>query len=441
MADLVFVMANVGLLTDEMRHLLDARKIVIGVQAAIGELGLTTVNLFALLGDDIAMVRDALSSPPFDLDPAAADITPAQKLKRRVDQAKVLDAWEAARARAGEKRKTEAVQRSTSLPLTMASGDQVNPRCAYEGIFGTVEDECYPAMCVIERRMQEVEQGNSTAESLQDVPNLLETVADTGGVILDLDGTFKVKRGSHRVPLPADSEALRRRVRLLGVSYALSKIQNPTRVWLSTATQEVWLDHLDYVLGPRVSGMKVAAVGREIAPSWAVVLDYEWALRRNAIKMVVYEGKDFKEAMVAARRCTELRETHFVTPAIIGAVSAATTSGYGPVLSPTGYGPAPSHSAAPPPWHPYDFENKGSEKGKGKKGKGKAKGKGFDMDPSLARNTADGKPICFAYNTDRMKCKDGKNCRRVHVCRRCFGSHPFHLCKGPAGGSVQAPAA
>ena len=153
----------VAQLTDEMRHLLDARKINIEIQAAIAELGLTTVNMFALLGDDVKMVRESLAAPPFNLDPDAEGLAPALKLKKRVDQAKVLDAWEGAKARAGEKHKSEAVQRASNLPLTLACGDQVTLRRFDEAIFGKAEEASYPATCVIERRMQEVEQGNSAA--------------------------------------------------------------------------------------------------------------------------------------------------------------------------------------------------------------------------------------------------------------------------------------
>jgi hypothetical protein len=274
----------------------------------------------------------------------------------------------------------------------------------------------------------------SAAESLQEVPNTLETVGDAGGIVLDLDGSFKLKRGSHKVVLPVDSEALRRRVRLLGVSYALAKIQNPTRAWLATASQDVWLDHLDYVLGPRVWGLKFSAAGMEFTLAWSIVLEYEWSLRREAIKSVVYDGANLKDAMIAARRCTELRETHFVTPALVGAVSAATSASYGSLSRRGG----PSAGS-----HPYEPSNQGGEgKGKGRKNKGGKGGKGgkgkHTQDSSLARMTAEGKDICFAYNNPLERCAD-KKCRRAHVCRRCFGSHPMHQCQKDVVVAAPAP--
>ena len=54
--------------------------------------------------------------------------------------------------------------------------------------------------------------------------------------------------------------------------------------------------------------------------------------------------------------------------------------------------------------------------GKGKKGK----------DKSLHSKTPDGKEICFKWNSMKERCR--YNCGRVHVCMRCLGSHPLHMC-------------
>ena len=61
------------------------------------------------------------------------------------------------------------------------------------------------------------------------------------------------------------------------------------------------------------------------------------------------------------------------------------------------------------------------------KGTGKSNGKG-KFDPILPTSTPDGKQICFAYNNQHEGCPHGKACRREHVCRRCFGHIPLHMC-------------
>ena len=80
------------------------------MQVCFADLGLTTISLFALWEDDVANVRVALAPPPFNLDPTANGLDLATMLKRRITQAKVLDAWQAAKCRADEKNKAEAKQ-------------------------------------------------------------------------------------------------------------------------------------------------------------------------------------------------------------------------------------------------------------------------------------------------------------------------------------------
>ena len=91
--------------------------------------------------------------------------------------------------------------------------------------------------------------------------------------------------------------------------------------------------------------------------------------------------------------------------------------------------------ALPPP--PGDWS--GGRSGKGKKGKGKGKSKddtGAVWVPKMLRpgvgKTADGTPICFAYNLEGCKdAPDGGKCARGrHVCTRigCQHPHPAHAC-------------
>ena len=251
-------------LAEDLRFLFDQRQVDTEVQICFADLGLTTISLFALLVDDVANVRVALAAPPFDLDPTTNGLDPATMLKRRIVQAKVLDAWQAAKCRADEKNKAEAKQRTSGMPISLTQGERVSLRQSFEKAFGRMEDEGFPASWVIERRLQEVEKGNPTAEPLSDVASSAEVSADAGNIVLDADGTFKMRRSTQKVPLPNDSEELRRRVRLLGHTFTIAKLQNPNRPWLATASSEVWLEHLDYVLGPRVWGF---LPGRRRSPS------------------------------------------------------------------------------------------------------------------------------------------------------------------------------
>ena len=216
-----------------------------------------------------------------------------------------LDAWQAAKCRANEENKAEAKPRTSGMPISLTQGEHVSLRQSFEKAFGRMEDEGFPASGMIERRLQEVEQGHPTAEPLSDVASSAEASADAENIVVEADGTFKMRRLTQKVPLPNDSEELRRRVRFLWHTFTIAKLQNPNRPWLATASSEVWLEHLDYVLRSRVWGLNLGGEGRRRSPPWQVVLSYELALRREALRLVTFEGKNLREAMFEARRCTE----------------------------------------------------------------------------------------------------------------------------------------
>ena len=395
-----------NMLAGDFRFLFNQRQVDTDVQICFADLGLTTISLFALLGDDVANVRVAQAAPPFNLDPVAHGLDPATMLKRRIAEAKVLDAWQAAKCRVDEKNKAEAKQRTSGVPISLTQGEHVSLRQSFGKAFGRMDNEMFPSSGVIERRLQEVEQGNPTAEPLSDVASSADVSADAENIVLE-------------VPLPNDSEELRRRVRLLGHTFTIAKLQNPNRPWLATASSEVWLEHLDYILGPRVWGLNLGGEGRRCSPPWQVVLSYELALRREALRLVTFEGKNLRDAMFEACRCTELREVHFITPALVSNVQSLAVPGKG---SSDG-GRAALRDA---PWWPPEGYGKNENKGNGK-GNGKGGGKN-KFDPNLSTTTPDGKQICFAYNNQHERCSHGKACRREHVCRRCFEPHPLHMC-------------
>ena len=86
---------------------------------------------------------------------------------------------------------------------------------------------------------------------------------------------------------------------------------------------------MDYVLGLRVWGLNLGGEGRRPSPRWQVVLSYEVALRREALRLVTFEGKNLRDAMFEARRGTELRDVHFITPAIVSNVQSLAVPGKG----------------------------------------------------------------------------------------------------------------
>ena len=401
------VAAALGLMSPELKFVLAGKEVPNRLQAHLGRYGFKTLSTFAVMADTRADFRETLRGAPFSLDLTEGDAD--VRLQKRVNLARMIDAWETAKVRVEERARVESEQRASRLPVTVSATEHITLRRAYEAAHGRVEDKHFPADAALERRLAEVEQGDLKAESLKDMPSREESIEDPIGAVMDKDGALRLKKGIQQIALPSSSEELRRRVRMLGITYTLASLKHTNRTWLSTATPNIWLDHLDWVLGEDVHGFQVKLPnGQSRRPDWQVVLSYEHQLRKEAVRRVLYEGEDLAAALIAARRNTELKERHFVTPAIMNIALGANEE-------------KSSSSRSGPyqvPW--YNAPGKGGSKGKNRKGKDKSKSK-----DGVHAVTPDGRRICFAYNNPNERCRG--SCGFVHCCRICFGKHPMHM--------------
>ena len=126
-------------------------------------------------------------------------------------------------------------------------------------------------------------------------------------------------------------------------------------------------------------------------------------------------------ALAEARAHPSTREVHFVSPFALWASTEGGNQGRGLKRLP---------DAA--------FVNDFPRKGKGTKEKGgktskksgaikggrTSRNRGGKGKWGLARNTPDGRPICFAYNNQDEECSG--SCGMVHCCQKCFAMHPTY---------------
>ena len=255
--------------------------------------------------------------------------------------------------------------------------------------------------------------------------------------VIDASGVVRIKKGKLDVPLPTDTEGLRKRLRTWGMGFTFAKLKHPTRAWLKDAVPETISEYADYILGDTVRGL-VARNDRGEAvasPSFAQILHYDYQVRKEQAKLIG-KGSSFKDALEAASKDHSIRERHFVTPMAVSAISSGSGGGgnRGRDRSRSGTARGKRHknghggdrrdtSAGSGHW------DKGSSKGKGKgqhKGKGKGKDKGKGKGKRGHITTPDGKQICFAFNNQHEKCSG--SCDRAHVCRLCRGNHPAYEC-------------
>jgi hypothetical protein len=385
-----------------------------GLQLLFARTGFLTMNLFTAVSDSRAELRTLLAED-YGLDPAENLITPLERITRRTQAAAVIDCWEAAKRRVDEKDKLAASQVASRVPTTLPKSEHLALRKRYENDFGAVPDKGYPCPTLIEKRFQELEEGEVTADTLTEVISREDTVEDPLGAFFDTAGIVRVKRQGQKGSMPSGSEELRARIRMLGITFQLALLKHPNKPWLSTASPNLWLLHLDYILGEDVFLMKFNGM----QPPWTLILSYELQIRKLAIKYVQFEDKDLATAMREAAKNVECRERHFVSAFTCHLATASVAAAT----------PPPSFPPRPPADAWTENPKKKFKKG-GEDGKGKGKARNDARRQNMGKNrTPDGRQICFDFNNGKP-C-DG-SCGMVHCCQFCMGPHPKSTCAVPA---------
>jgi hypothetical protein len=298
--------------------------------------------------------------------------------------------------------------------MTISGSSHIILRQRYENEYGRIKDCSYPCHTMVERRLEELEQGEIVAEALSDVICVEEAIDEVAGAMLDKDGALRMVKTTKKVPLPASSEELRNRIKILGVSFQLAAYKHFSRKWLTQMKPSIWQDHLDYILGSEIYGLKVQVMNRVIEAPWLDVLHFEHQLRKSACRKMMFENYTMADSMEAVRRDSATKEMYFSTP-----VSMAASL------------PKQVQNPPNPNKRKYDkdgklIEGKG-KKGGGRGGKGGKDGKGKGTKSQFPNTkTPDGRLICFRYQ-DGL-CTAGKKCKFVHVCARCLATHPMSEC-------------
>ena len=404
-------------MNSDLLYLLEEKGVTEQDVEKLREMNITSMSRLSLLEDTRAGARQAIGKAlELDVDTAGG----------RGRLIAVMDAWECAQKRVEVQRSQDAEAKMSRLPKTLTKSSFLSLRRSAQEVFGDLSDKVAPGAALVEMVLEQVEE-----HALEAIPFTQVVCVEDGedfktGAIIDTSGVVRIRRGRSEVTMPADSEALRRKLRCWGFAFAYAKLRHPGRVWLKTVSVEIISEYCDYLLGEQVRGLEAkdqhdAVVAR---PIWALILSYEFQIRKEMAKLIL-EDEDFAAALRRAWRDPELRERHFITPLAVSAISSAPRARS---RSPRGLRTqAPSGKGA----GKGKGRNRGARKESGKGGqKGGQKGGRKGGSKDWHSMTPDGRQICYAYNNVGEACT-GK-CSRLHVCRRCFGTHPVHQCTKPA---------
>ena len=302
-------------MSSDMRFLLSEFEVPERVQLRSVDLGYKNLAMFSVLGDDRQAVRGALVSD-FGLDAAEAGLTGDQSVLVRLMSSQVLAAWVSASARAAEEAKQSADNRLLRLPNLMSRTALTALRLKFEETHGRVSDKIYPCASLLEKRMEEVEEGGITAPPLTEVISV-DAADDEQIQMSDNGSNIRIRKAPKAILAPTSTEELRQRIRTLSIAYTVVGYKHSSRLWLKTATPNVWLDYVDYILSDQVALFTLDTDGCTIKADWKTVLEYDLAMRKLVCRKIIYDGMDFKAAIEFAVKDLQCRERYFVTPTAI----------------------------------------------------------------------------------------------------------------------------
>jgi hypothetical protein len=379
--------------------------------------GYATLRLFSGLEDTRAEMRTALKDE-MGLDPATAG--------NRIIIAAIINAWEVSREQLSSEVKLRAEAKALNIQRPVGTLERAQMKKIVMDKVGKFPSSETPSADYLASKMEEVEVDEPMAGPLDEVisQDAAEASSLSANTAIQAMGSVHLVRKKIKILPPQGPEEFRLRMRTECYLHMMLAAKFTNRPWLQGIDQVQWGHYVDHFLGRKCHTLQVpgdSGALESLNPSWAIVLNYEHACRREAFRMVRDGEHTLAEAMLLVVKDAELKEISFTSPIALGSrkrawaeiprVDGKDGKGKGKTKKQRqAAAKAAAAAALPPP--PPSGEGRGARKGKGK-GKGK-----------LDRMTPDGRQLCYAYSSPEG-CQV-PDCPRVHLCRvpGCLGDHP-----------------
>ena len=395
-----FLQQNV---TSDLQYIWDDSEVSLDLQYKLAQ-HYKSLRVFISIAESTTDVRTALRTD-FQIDAAAG-------AEHRAETARVVSAWVAGKQLYEKETELQAESKVMGLPRNLQHSERQAMLRAVEGTIGVLADHDTPSAEYLALKVEECENGEITAVTLDEITSQTQKTTASLQTSLDTSGHVRVVKNKTKGSLPSNTEEFRQALKLEAVTWLCMASKFKSKHWLAGLKMDHFQRYVEYILGDRVNSIKVPVDNQQLAlkPSWALVLQYEHRLRREACKLVNRGEQSLGDALLKVIKDPDLKEAFFTTPLALTASE-----------NPNKYH-RPSRKGG------FEY-NRQKGKGKGKfqqqKGFGKhqkgngAKGKHGDL--HLVSQTPDGRDICFAFNSQGCAGK----CGRVHVCRvkGCYGDH------------------
>ena len=269
--------------SSDLLHIWDDAKVARAVQAKFSELGFTDTECFANMALSADDVRELVLTE--------IGLKPNLGILGRNVVSRVLGAWKTANTR-GEKQRTEDAQRAAlGLPRALSDDIHIEMRNAYEDVHGKIMDSKVPAAPFLDSLDAMIQKNKYEAERLKFVVSKEEALGEAWSELrVGPSGALLAQRSSRaETKPPATTEEYRKRIFMIGAGWEMMRLRYPTRPQLAGLLMSDWSDHAEWILGDRVFGATIAttSAGAKYSPSWQVVLELCYQVRKRAMEAVV----------------------------------------------------------------------------------------------------------------------------------------------------------
>lgn len=251
-------------MTSELSFLLTSHGIPEAIQAKIAHLGYSDVFVFSKIQSSDEKVRRVL-----ELD---VGLKESGGPGSRAMICRMLAAWETPQKRTDRRRQEEAEQRVGDLPRTLPRSSHLELVRGFARAHFVLPEKLTPAPAYLEWRLEELEDGELQAESLEKVFSRADVAHESRGIFqLRPDGTLRQHKIAVESALPATPEHLRAKVRLMCYAWEFMRLRFPDKPLFQGLSFAVWDRYIEFLLGEEVyeACVRDAAGGTVFRPSWA----------------------------------------------------------------------------------------------------------------------------------------------------------------------------
>ena len=230
----------------------------------------------------------------------------------------LVAAWESAKHLVSEDLKIRSESKQLGLQRQIPHAERTAMIRAVEQAKGvTLTDPELPSPEYVAQLLESIESDEPTASPLDEVTSKSEVSVMSLQTSLDSSGRLKINRQKPKGSMPTNTEELRSKLKVEATAWLMlaSKLKN--KQFLHGLTQQSFDFYVEYLLGSKCYRIEVPSSSGErtlLKPPWTVMINYEFEMRKHAIKTAYRENRPLKDLLEEVTKNSELKELYFTTP-------------------------------------------------------------------------------------------------------------------------------